>query len=382
MRIVADLEDMKQAARGVLPRPLFDWIEGGSFRERTMIANERDFAKWHFCQRSLVDVSTRSAAVEIVGQSASMPVVISPTGLSGVLWLRDGEINVAKAARAADIPFCLAMLSVVPLEEVVAAAGPVWVQIAMLKRRELIRQLIERADAAGCPVLVMTTTMPVGSRLNRSIRNELYALPPRLSPRNLFDYGRRTGWLWRTFSGRRVTLGNFEGHFTPGKELVEFIDQVDDGATWKDLEWVRSLWPRKLIVKGIMNPEDARRAVACGADAVSVSNHGGIQLDDADSTVDMLPRILDAVDGRAEVLLDGGIRSGQDVLKAVALGAKGCLIGRAHLYGLAAAGEAGVRQILDIFRNEIDVTMALTGTTDLRNQPMQMLRLPEGNDLC
>lgn len=376
MRFIADAEDMKQAARRALPRPLFDWIEGGSFQERTARANESDFAALHFRPRSFVDTSKRSTAVEIVGQSAAMPVVISPTGITGVLWLRGGELNVARAAKAEGVPFCLAMLSVVPLEEVVAAAGPVWIQVAMIKRRELLRDLIQRADAAGCPALVLTTTMPVASRLKRSLRNELYALPPRLSLRNMIDYGRRTGWLWRTLTGRRVTLGNFAGHFTPGNELTEFLGEFEDSATWKDLEWIRSLWPRKLIVKGIMDPEDARTAVACGVDAISVSNHGGIALDGARSTVAMLPHIVDAVGGRAEVLLDGGVRSGQDVLKAMALGAKGCLIGRAHLYALAAGGEAGVRHLLQIFKSEMDITMALAGITDLREPPADMLLGP------
>jgi L-lactate dehydrogenase (cytochrome) len=259
------------------------------------------------------------------------------------------------------------MLSVYPLEEVVATAGPVWLQIAMLKRRTLIHDLVKRAEAAGCPALILTATMPVPSRLTRSIHNRLYeALPPRLTPRNIIAYGPHFEWLWQTFTGRPMQLGNFVGAFkSRAQELLEVLGDFDPGVTWEAVEWLRRIWPRKLIVKGIVNAADAKRAVERGADGVLVSNHGGIQLDDAPSTISTLPEVVDAVAGRAEVLLDGGIRSGQDVLKAVALGASACLAGRAPLYGLAVDGEAGVRRIINIIREEIDITMALTGVTDM-----------------
>lgn len=379
MPVIADMSDLREAARRAVPRPLFDWVDRGSFNERTAAANCDDFHALKFCQRALVDVSGRSGAVTLLGEPASLPIAISPTGFSGVLSPRGGELLAARAARAEGIPFTLAMLSVRRLEDVVAEVGPVWFQIAMLKRRELLRDLVKRAEAAGCPVLVLTTTMPTPSRLNASLRNRLYEMPPRLTFRSMWDYGSRPSWLWQLLTAPKIGLGNFEGAFTKGQELGEAIAQFDDGATWKDLEWLRSIWPRKLIVKGIMNADDARQAVMRGVDGVSVSNHGGIQLDDAPSTITTLREVVDAVAGRAEVLLDGGVRSGQDVLKAVALGAKGCLLGRAHLYGLAAGGEAGVRQAIAMIRQEVDFTMALTGTTSLADRPDAMLvRAPQG----
>ncbi len=364
---IANVADIRELARRKLPRPIFDWVDGGSFDERTLRANSHDFSKLKFRQRALVDVSARTPATTILGQPASMPLIVSPTGLGGILRSRGGETLSARAAAAEKIPFCLAMLSVYPLEEVIAAAGIVWLQIAMLKRRELIRDLVKRAEIAGCPVLIMTATMPVPSRLTRSIHNRLYeALPPKLTPRNLIAYGPHFDWLWQTFTGRPMQLGNFAGAFkSRAEELLEVLGDFDSSTTWEAMEWLRKIWPRKLVVKGIVNAEDAKRAVERGADGVLVSNHGGIQLDDAPSTISTLREVVDAVDGRAEVLLDGGVRSGQDILKAVALGATGCLAGRAPLYGLAVDGEAGVRRVISLIREEIDITMALTGVTDI-----------------
>jgi L-lactate dehydrogenase (cytochrome) len=367
VRPIANIADIRELARRKLPRPIFDWVDGGSFDERTLRANTQDFAKLRFQQRALVDVSQRSAATTILGQASSMPVVISPTGLGGILRARGGETLSARAAAAETIPFCLAMLSVYPLEEVVAAAGTVWLQIAMLKRRELIRDLVKRAETAGCPALIMTATMPVPSRLTRSVHNRLYeALPPRLTPRNIVAYGPHFDWLWQTFTGRPMQLGNFVGAFqSRAQELLEVLGDFDASTSWEAFDWLRGIWPRKLIVKGIVNAADAKRAVERGADGVLVSNHGGIQLDDAPSTISTLQEVVEAVDGRAEVLLDGGVRSGQDVLKAIGLGAKACLIGRAPLYGLAVDGEAGVRRVINLIREEIDITMALTGVNDM-----------------
>jgi len=367
MQPIANVADIRERARRKLPRPIFDWVDGGSFDERTLRANREDFAKLRFRQRALVDVSHRSAATNILGQDSSLPVVISPTGLGGIVRSRGGETLSARAAAAEKIPFCLAMLSVYPLEEVVAAAGPVWLQVAMLKRRELIRELVKRAELAGCPVLIMTATMPVPSRLTRSVHNRLYeALPPRLTPRNLIAYGPHFEWLWQTFTGRPMQLGNFVGAFkSRAEELLGVLGDFDSSTSWEAFEWLRGIWPRKLIVKGIVNATDAKLAVERGADGVLVSNHGGIQLDDAPSTISTLGSVVDAVGGRAEVLLDGGVRSGQDVLKAIGLGATACLIGRAPLYGLATEGEAGVRRVINVIREEIDITMALTGVTDM-----------------
>lgn len=382
MRPIANVADMRELARRRLPRPIFDWVDGGSFEERTLRANTGDFANLRFRQRALVDVSRRTAATTVLGQPASMPVIVSPTGLGGIVRSRGGETLSAKAAAAEKVPFCLAMLSVYPLEEVIAAAGPVWLQILMLKRRELIRDLVKRAEVAGCPVLMLTATMPVPSRLTRSVRNRLYeALPPRLTLRNLIAYGPHPGWLWQTFSGRPMQLGNFAGAFeSREQELIGVLGDLDPSTDWDAVEWLRQIWPRKLIVKGIVNSADAQRAVERGADAVLVSNHGGIQLDDAPSTISTLREVVDAVNGRAEVLLDGGVRSGQDVLKAVGLGASACLIGRAQLYGLAAEGEAGVRRVLSMIREEIDITMALTGVNDMAEARTSILyQAPESS---
>lgn len=382
MRPIANVADIRKLAQSCLPRPIFDWVDGGSFDERTLRANVGDFSKLRFRQRALVDVSQRTAATVILGQPSSMPLVVSPTGLGGILRARGGETLSARAAAAEEVPFCLAMLSVYPLEEVVAAAGPVWLQIAMLKRRELIRDLVMRAERAGCPALILTATMPVPSRLTRSVHNRLYeALPPRLTPRNLMAYGPHFTWLWQTFTGRPMQLGNFTGAFkSRSEELLEVLGDFDSSASWEAFDWLRGIWPRKLILKGVVNAVDAKLAVAHGADGVLVSNHGGIQLDDAPSTISTLREVVDAVDGRAEVLLDGGVRSGQDVLKAIALGAKACLVGRAPLYGLAVDGEAGVRRVLNIIREEIDITMALTGVTDIPGARNSILYSPPPSD--
>ncbi len=379
MQPIANIADIRELARRSLPRSIFDWVDGGSFDEHTLRANSADFAKLRFRQRALVDVSERNTSTTILGVASSLPLAISPTGLGGILRARGGETLLAQAAAAEKIPFCQAMLSVYSLEEVVAAAGPVWLQIAMLKRRELIRDLVKRAEEAGCPALLMTATMPVPSRLTRSVHNRLYeAIPPRLTPRNIVAYGTHFGWLWQTFTGRPMQLGNFVGAFNSRQEeLLEVLGDFDSSASWEALEWLREIWPRKIIVKGIVNGEDAKHAIERGADGVSVSNHGGIQLDGAPSTIATLREVVDAVDGRAEVLLDGGVRSGQDVLKAVALGATACLVGRVPLYGLAVDGEAGVRQAINIIREEIDITMALTGVTDMASVRTSILYPPD-----
>jgi L-lactate dehydrogenase (cytochrome) len=379
MQPIANVADMREMARRKLPRPIFDWVDGGSFDERTLRANTDDFSKLSFRQRALVDVSQRNPACTLMGRPSSLPIVVSPTGLGGILRPRGGETLSARAAAAEKIPFCLAMLSLYPLEEVVAAVGPVWLQIAMLKRRELIKDLVLRAVRLGCPVLIMTCTMPVPSRLTRSVHNRLYeTIPPRISLHNLRVYGPYLEFLWQTATGRPMQLGNFVGAFkSRAQELIEVLGDFDASATWEALEWLRGIWPGKLIVKGIVNAEDARSAVERGADGVLVSNHGGIQLDGAPSTIATLSEVVEAVGSRVEVFLDGGVRSGQDVLKAVALGASGCLLGRVPLYGLAAQGEAGVRRVIAAIREEIDITMALTGTTSIASVRSSILYPPD-----
>ncbi len=369
---IATISDLREAARRKLPRPLFDFVDGAAFHEVTLRANCEDFARLRFRQRVLKDVSVRSLSTTIVGEPVAMPAAISPTGLSGMLWGGGGEIEAARAAKSAGIPFTLGMMSVRTLEEVSDAVGPVWFQMCLLKDKGLVRMLVDRAIAARSPVLVLTTTWTVSGLQSRAVRNGI-TLPPRISLRNLMDFGSRPGWLWRAVNGKRVAFHNFAGRMDGEATIARVIGQLDAAATWKDVEWLRSIWPGKLIIKGICDREDARLAMDVGADAVSVSNHGGNHLDSAASTISALPGVIEGVDGRGEVLLDGGVRSGQDVLKAMALGARGVLIGRAHLYGLAAGGEAGVAKALDIIRNELDVSVALTGLTDVRDASRAIL---------
>jgi L-lactate dehydrogenase (cytochrome) len=363
---IATISDLRDMARRKLPRPLFDFVDGAAFNEVTLRANCEDFARLRFRQRVLKDVSVRSLATTIVGQPVSMPMAISPTGLSGMLWGGGGEIEAARAAKAAGVPFTLGMMSVRTIEEVRAAVGPVWFQLCMMKDRGLVQALVARAIAAESPVLVLTTTWTVSGLQSRSVRNGI-TLPPRISLRNIMDFGSRPGWLWRALTGKSVAFHNFDGEMEGEATIGRVVAQLDASTTWHDVEWLRGIWPGKLIIKGVCDREDARLAMEVGADAVSVSNHGGNHLDSAASTISVLPDVVEGVNGRGEVLLDGGVRSGQDVLKAMALGAKGCLLGRAHLYGLAAGGEAGVAKALSIIRNELDVSVALTGLTDVRD---------------
>ena len=369
---IATIADLRDMARRKLPRPLFDFVDGAAFSEVTLRANCEDFGKLRFRQRVLKDVSVRSLATTLVGQPVSMPIAISPTGLSGMLWGGGGEIEAARAAKAAGIPFTLGMMSVRTIEEVRAAVGPVWFQLCMMKDRGLVRALVERAIAAESPVLVLTTTWTVSGLQSRSVRNGI-TLPPRISLRNIMDFGSRPAWLWRALTGKSVAFHNFDGEMEGEATIARVVAQLDASTTWRDVEWLRGIWPGKLIIKGVCDGEDARLAMDVGADAVSVSNHGGNHLDSAASTISVLPAVVDGVNGRGEVLLDGGIRSGQDVLKAMALGARGCLLGRAHLYGLAAGGEAGVAKALSIIRNELDVSVALTGLTDVRDASRAIL---------
>ncbi len=369
---IATIADLREMARHKLPRPIFDFVDGAAFGEVTLRANCDDFGKLRFRQRVLKDIASRSLSTTMVGQPVSMPAAISPTGLSGMLWGGGGEIEAARAAKAAGIPFTLGMMSVRTLEEVHEAVGPVWFQLCMLKDRGLVRGLVERAIALHSPVLVLTTTWTVSGLQSRSVRNGI-TLPPKVSLRNLLDFGSRPAWVWRALTGKKVAFHNFVGLMKGEVSIGRVVGELDPSTTWKDVEWLRGIWPGKLVIKGVCDREDARSAMDVGADAVSVSNHGGNHLDSAASTISALPDVVAGVDGRGEVFLDGGVRSGQDVLKAVALGARGVLLGRAHLYGLAAAGEAGVAKALSVIRNELDVSVGLTGLTDVRDASRAIL---------
>ena len=316
----------------------------------------------------MVDVSNVSLATSLLGAPVSMPLAIAPTGLAG-LFHADGEILGARAAAACGIPFCLSTMSICSIEDVRAATSqPFWFQQYLMKDRGFNQELIDRAAAAQCSALMLTLDLQVLADRRRDPRNGL-TIPPRLTLRNAFDVATKPSWALKVLFGKRRTFGNLAGHIGGSsgiRTLAEWTAaQFDATVNWRDVEWVRSRWPGKLILKGVLDAEDARSGVAAGADAIVVSNHGGRQLDGAPSTISVLQEIATAIDGRCEVLFDGGIRSGQDIAKALALGARGALIGKSFLYALSALGEAGVTKAIEIMRNELRVTLALTGTSSV-----------------
>ncbi|MGQ3072000.1 MAG: alpha-hydroxy acid oxidase [Ferrovibrionaceae bacterium] len=368
MTVVTNVQDLRALARRRVPRAIFDYADRGSYDEVTLRANRAGLAAIGLRQRVMVDVSTRSTATTLAGQAATMPVAIAPTGLTG-LFHRNGEIHGARAAEAFGIPFCLSTMSICSIEDVRAATTkPFWFQLYVMRDRGFARSLIERAAAAQCSALVLTLDLQIQGQRHQDLKNGL-AVPPRLTLANALDIMRKPGWATGVLFGKRRTFGNLAGQIKGSDNLATLsqwiASQFDPSLNWQDIEWVRKLWPGKLILKGVLDVEDAKAAAASGADAIVVSNHGGRQLDGAMASIAALPAIVEAVGGRTEILFDGGVQSGQDVLKALALGARGCLIGKAFLYGLAAQGEAGVTRTLEIIRRELDVSMALTGIRDV-----------------
>ena len=362
-----NIEDLRQIAMRRLPRLMFDYVESGSYDEITRDANCSEFRSLRLRQKVLVDTTGRSMKTVLLGQHLAMPVVIAPTGLAGLVW-GDGEILAARAAEAAGIAYTLSTMSICSIEDVRGAVkNPFWCQLYVFRDRGFSEAMIARAQNAGCPVLVVTVDLPQTAQRHTDRKSGL-TLPPRLRPRSLWDVISKPAWAASLLKGRRKTFGNIDAYLKAkniDKSAPKWLEsQIDDTLNWRDIEWVRKLWPGKLVLKGILDVDDARKAVAAGADGIVVSNHGGCQLDGAPATISVLPEIAAAVGDRTEILFDGGIRSGQDVIKALALGARGCLIGRAHLYGLAAMGEAGVAAALAIIRAEMDVTMTLTGSRD------------------
>jgi L-lactate dehydrogenase (cytochrome) len=361
-----------------VPRAFFDYVDRGSYDELTLARNRRDFDALWFRQRVLVDASQQNMATAILGREAALPLVLAPAGMGGFIR-GNGEIHAARAAAAAGIPFCLSTVSICSIEDVRAATtAPFWFQLYILRDRGYTWQLIERAAAANCPVLMLTVDIPIGGLRRRDAKNGL-TVPPRLSVRNLLDFAAKPVWAWSMLTARRREFGNLSAAMAHahGQHFSQWVQsQIDPSLTWDDLGEVRKRWPGKLIVKGIMEAVDARRAVDQGADAVVVSNHGGRQLDGAPSTISALPAVVDAVAGRVEVLLDSGVRCGQDILKARALGASAVLAGRAWLYGLGAMGEAGVSLAIDIIKRELAVSLALTGCTDVRAADRSLLVSP------
>jgi isopentenyl diphosphate isomerase/L-lactate dehydrogenase-like FMN-dependent dehydrogenase len=367
----ASIEDLRRLARRRLPRAVFDFIDGGAGDERTLRENRRAFDAWHLMPRVGVDVTPpRSLAARIVGVEARLPLVLAPIGLAG-LFAPEGEVTAARAAAAAGIPFCLSTNSVASIEEVAAGApagGDRWFQLYMLKDRGLMAAMLERAAGAGYRTLCVTVDLPVQGRRERDLRNA-FSVPLRPRPGTILDLARRPRWLLGILRSP-ARFGNFAAA-TPSQGFTSVAQHVatlfDPSAGWDEIARLRERWPGPVVVKGVLHPDDARRAVdAVGASAVIVSNHGGRQLDQVPAAVAALPRVTEAVDGRAEVILDGGVRRGTDILKARALGASACMIGRAFVWGLAAGGgQAGVARSLDILREELDNALALLGRRSL-----------------
>jgi L-lactate dehydrogenase (cytochrome) len=365
MRVMTCIEDMRQLARRRVPKMFFEYADRGSYAEETLAINRADLARIKLRQRVLVDVAERDLSTTIVGEPAALPMVLAPIGLCGMQW-GDGEILACRAAQAAGIPFCLSTMSICAIEDVAAAvAQPFWFQLYVMKDRGFVRALVERAIAAKCSALVLTVDLQVLGQRHCDLRNGM-TVPPQIKPGNLIDIASKPSWGLSILRGRRKTFGNLAGHVRGMEDvnsLAQWISgQFDPSLSWQDVEWIRGLWPGKLVLKRVLDVEDARRAAKTGAAALVVSNHGGRQLDGAMSSIAALPRIVDAVGSEIEIMFDGGIRCGQDVMRALALGARSCMIGRAYLYGLGAGGQAGVARAIEILRKELDVTMALTGT--------------------
>jgi L-lactate dehydrogenase (cytochrome) len=376
MPVITNVEDLRRLARRRIPRALFDYVDRGSYDEISYRANSSELRAIRFRQRVLIDARNRSLATTMLGEKVSMPVAISPTGLTGLLH-GDGEILAARAAEAAGIRFCLSTMSICSIEDVRAAIkNPFWFQLYVFRDRGFSESVIERARVAGCTALFVTVDLPLRGQRHADIKNGL-EVPPRLTMRNAFDIATKPSWAWRVLMGKRKSFGNIDaylknkgGVWAAGRWAN---DNFDSSLSWEDVNWVRKLWPGKLVLKGILDPADAKHAADMGADGIVVSNHGGRQLDGAPATIVALPKVVDAVGDRIEVLLDGGVRSGQDVLKALALGARGCMIGRAYLYGLAAMGEAGVAKTLSMIGEELKVSMSLTGVRDVADANRDIL---------
>jgi L-lactate dehydrogenase (cytochrome) len=376
MKNITCIEDLRQLARRKVPRAFFDYADSGSYNEETLRANRADLERITLRQRVLVDVSERSLATTIVGQKVSAPMILAPVGLTGMQH-GDGEILSAQAANDAGIPYTLSTMSICSVEDVAEATGrPFWFQLYVIRDRGFSKDILARAVSAKCNALVLTVDLQVIGQRHRDIKNGM-TVPPQIRLANIIDVASKPAWAWGILNGKRKTFGNLAGR-VKGMENVNSLaawigTQFDPALSWKDVEWIKSIWPGKLILKGILDADDAKTAVKLGADGIVVSNHGGRQLDGAPSSISALPKVVDAVGSDTEVLFDGGIRSGADIMRALALGARGCMIGRAYVYGLGAGGKAGVAKAIDILTKELSVTMALTGTNSIKDIGPQVL---------
>ena len=376
MTMITTIEDLRVLAKKRVPRMFYDYADAGSWTESTYRANEEDFAKIKFRQRVAVNLDNRSTRSEMIGQAVSMPVALAPTGLTGMQHA-DGEILAARAAEKFGVPFTLSTMSICSIEDVAAnTTRPFWFQLYVMRDRPFIERLIERARAARCSALVLTLDLQVLGQRHKDLRNGMTA-PPKLTAANILNLMTKPRWVMGILGTQRRGFGNIIGHASDVSDMSSLSSwtsqQFDPALSWDDVEWIKRRWGGKLIIKGIMDPEDARLAAESGADALIVSNHGGRQLDGAQSSIEALPAIVDEVGQRIEVHMDGGVRSGQDVIRALALGAKGVYIGRPFLYGLGAMGEAGVTKCLEIIRNELDLTMAFCGLRDIQQVDRKIL---------
>jgi L-lactate dehydrogenase (cytochrome) len=376
MTIINTIEDLRILAQKRVPRMFYDYADAGSWTESTYRANSDDFQKIKFRQRVAVNLENRTLRSTMIGEDVAMPVALAPTGFTGMQHA-DGEILAARAAEKFGVPFTLSTMSICSIEDVAAhTTKPFWFQLYVMRDRDFIHRLIERARAARCSALVLTLDLQVLGQRHKDIRNGLSA-PPKLTLRNMLNLATKPRWCMGMLGTQRRQFGNIVGHASSVSDLSSLSawtsQQFDPALSWSDVEWIKQRWGGKLIIKGIMDAEDARLAADSGADALIVSNHGGRQLDGAPSSIAALPAIVEAVDKRIEVHMDGGIRSGQDVIRALALGAKGVYIGRPFLYGLGAMGEAGVTRCLEIIRNELDLTMAFCGLRDVRQVDRNIL---------
>ncbi|MDR3473670.1 MAG: alpha-hydroxy acid oxidase [Devosia sp.] len=364
------VDDLKKLAKRRVPKQFFDYVDSGAYTEGTYRSNEDDFKKITFRQRVAVNLEDRNLSTTLLGQPVSLPVAIAPVGSTGMTDA-DGEIKAARAAEKFGIPFTLSTMAICSIEDVAEnTSKPFWFQLYVMKDRPFIERLIDRARAAKCSALVLTMDLQILGQRHKDVRNGLTA-PPKITPKFVAEMALKPGWAFRMMGTRRHTFRNIAGHVTEAVNLASLstwtATQFDLTLNWKDIAWIKKRFGGPVIVKGILDREDAQLALDNGADAIVVSNHGGRQLDGAPSSIRALPEIVDAVGHKTEVLMDGGIRSGQDLLKALALGAKGALIGRIMAYGLGAGGEAGVLRALEIVSKETDTTMALMGERDIRH---------------
>ncbi len=370
LRKATSIADLREMALHRVPRAFFQYGDHGSYAQATLNANRHGLEALRFRQRIGIDVGTRDLATTIAGEPSSLPFAFGPIGLLGMQH-GDGEILACRAAQAAGIPFCLSTMSICSIEDVAAAVEkPFWFQLYVMRDRGFVRDMIARAIAARCSALMVTMDMNMLGQRHCDVKNGL-TVPPKVTLANLVDVATKPGWGLSVLRGKRKTFGNLAGRIK-GMDSVTTLaqwvsTQFDPTLNWRDIEWIRGLWPGPLVIKGVLDVEDARIAATSGATSIVVSNHGGRQLDGAPSSISALPAIAEAVGSQTEVLFDGGIRSGQDVLRALALGAHACIIGRAYIYGLGAGGEAGVTRAIQILRSELDTTMALTGTTSVRS---------------